>query len=94
MSKAYRRTGSAERSIKVTVSLPAALLRAADASGRSTGRTRSAVFQEALRLWLAGNEQALLVREYQAGYGRAPEESVEIEAAQAAAIALLSKEEW
>jgi len=83
------RNGSAT---KVAVSLPTDLFRAVERARK--GATRSAVFQEALRLWLRRKEQAFLIGEYEAGYRRSPETKEEVRAAQAAALRVLSEEEW
>ena len=96
MAKAYRRVSKAResRATKVTVSVPAELLSAAESSTRGRGRTRSAIFQEALRLWLGEEEQALLTREYAAGYGNDPENTGDVKASEAAAARLLAGEDW
>ncbi len=79
---------------KVAVSIPNDLFRAVEAARRKRGQSRSAVVQEALRLWVKREAEALLVREYEAGYRRKPESRREIEAAQAAALRALSEQEW
>ena len=101
MAKSYqrsiRRKGAARKSAavtKVAISLPAALLASIDRAGKQSGRTRSAVFQEALRAWLGEHETATFVREYVAGYRVLPEDASEIEAVDAAAALLLSEEKW
>ena len=95
MAKAYRRAGQVRPlAIKVTVSIPAELLTAAEASLRAQGRSRSAIVQEALRAWLGEYEQSVLVREYAEGYRRMPEDATEVKASAAAAARLLADEEW
>ena len=66
---------------KVAVSIPTDLLRAVETTRRKRGRSRSAVVQDALRLWLTREAEALLVREYEAGYRRKPESRREVAAA-------------
>ena len=61
---------------------------------RASGKSRSAVIQDALRHWLEQQAHAVLVREYVAGYRRKPEGRREIKAAEAAAVRLLSTEDW
>jgi metal-responsive CopG/Arc/MetJ family transcriptional regulator len=78
---------------KVAVSIPDALYKAVEGARRRAGKTRSAVIQEALRDWLRRDLQAELVREYEVGYRARPEDANEIEAALAAAVALLRDEE-
>ncbi len=75
---------------KIAVSLPDELYRALEGARRKAGRSRSAVVQEALREWLRRQLRGDLVREYEAGYRRSPEDAQEIEAALATAAGLLS----
>jgi len=79
---------------KVAVSIPAPLYQAVERLRKASGRSRSAVFQDALRHWLQSQVQAALVREYEAGYRRKPESQREIKAAEAAAVRLLATEDW
>ncbi len=79
---------------KVAVSIPAALYQAVERVRKASGRSRSSVMQDALRHWLDSQAQAALVREYEAGYRRKPEGRREIKAAEAAAVRLLSTEDW
>jgi len=79
---------------KVAVSIPAGLYQAIERVRKASGRSRSSVMQDALRHWLDSQAQASLVREYEAGYRRKPEGRREIKAAEAAAVRLLSTEEW
>lgn len=79
---------------KVAVSIPDDLYRAIEKARRRSGKSRSAVMQDALRHWLHHRAQVALVREYEAGYRRRPESRREVKAAQAAAVRLLSTEDW
>ncbi len=79
---------------KVAMSIPPDLFRAVERARRKDGRSRSAVLQEALRFWLEQQRQAALIRAYEAGYRRQPETKREIRAAEAAAVRLLSTQEW
>ncbi|MBI2160748.1 MAG: ribbon-helix-helix protein, CopG family [Candidatus Rokubacteria bacterium] len=79
---------------KVAVSIPDDLYRAIEKARRRSGKSRSAVMQDALRHWLQHQAQVALVREYEAGYRRRPESRREVKAAQAAAVRLLSTEDW
>lgn len=58
---------------KVAFSLPPSLHRTVEAARKRTRQSRSAVMQEALRLWLARDQEARRVREYVGGYKRRPE---------------------
>jgi len=79
---------------KVAISIPDDLYRAVERVRRTTGRSRSAVLQDALRHWLEHQAQAGMVREYVAGYQRRPESAREVRAAEAAAVQLLSADDW
>ena len=78
----------------MAVSIPGPLYQAVERVRKATGATRSAIVQAALRHWLHQQGQAGLVRQYEAGYRRRPESSREIKAAEAAAVRLLSTEDW
>ncbi|MBI3635497.1 MAG: ribbon-helix-helix protein, CopG family [Candidatus Rokubacteria bacterium] len=80
--------------VKIAVSIPAATYRAVERARKTSGLSRSAVVQDALRHWLDHQTQAALVREYEAGYRRRPEGRREITAAEAAAVRLLATEDW
>jgi metal-responsive CopG/Arc/MetJ family transcriptional regulator len=80
----------ARSAAKIAISLPDELYRALEGVRRKSGKTRSAVVQEAVRDWLHRQLRGDLVREYEAGYRRRPESSEEIEAALATAVGLLS----
>lgn len=79
---------------KVAVSIPGSLYQAVERIRKASGKSRSAIIQDALRHWLECQSRAALVREYEAGYRRRPESRREIEAAQAAAVRLLATEDW
>ena len=84
----------AKRATKVAVSIPDGPYRAAGRARKASGKSRSAMIQDALRHWLDSQAQAALVREYEAGYRRKPEGRREIKAAEAAAVRLLATEDW
>jgi metal-responsive CopG/Arc/MetJ family transcriptional regulator len=79
---------------KVAVSIPGPLYLAVERARKASGKSRSAVIQDALRHWLDSQAQAALVREYEAGYRRKPEGRREIKAAEAAAVRLLATQAW
>ena len=84
----------AKAATKVAVSIPDDLYRAVERARRKSGKTRSAVVQDALRAWLDHQANAALVREYEVGYRRRPESRREIKAATSAAVRLLAGEPW
>lgn len=77
-------------STKVAVSLPSELYKAVEQARKKSGKSRSAVLQAANRHWLKQQEQAVLIRDYEAGYRRKPESHQKVRAAEAAAVRLLS----
>ena len=79
---------------KVAVSLPDNLYRAVEQARKKSGKSRSAVMQDALHHWLRQQEQAVLIREYEAGYQKKPESKQEVNAAEASAARLLAAEDW
>ena len=79
---------------KVGISIPHALYRKVEETRRKSGKSRSAVMQEALRYWLFQQKQRVLIRQYEAGYRMKPESRREIQAAEASATRLLSSQEW
>ena len=79
---------------KVAVSLPDNLYRAVERARKKSGKSRSAVMQDALHHWLRQQEQAVLIREYEAGYQKKPESKQEVKAAEASAIRLFIAEDW
>ena len=79
---------------KIAISLPPELHKALEQVRKKTGRSRSALLQEALRLWLQAQQEAALIRQYEAGYRSQPESRAEVRAAEAAAVRLLASQEW
>jgi metal-responsive CopG/Arc/MetJ family transcriptional regulator len=84
----------ARSATKVAVSIPDDLYRAVEQARKRHGKSRSAVLQDALRHWLRHEADLALVREYEQGYRRRPENRREVRAAEAAAVRLLSAEDW
>jgi len=82
------------RAAKVTVSIPASLYKATERIRKASGRSRSAMVQDALRHWLESRARGTLVHEYETGYRRKPEGRREVKGAQAAAVRLLSTQDW
>jgi metal-responsive CopG/Arc/MetJ family transcriptional regulator len=79
--------------VKIAVSVPPDLFRAVEAARKQARQNRSAAVQEALRQWLKSRAHAELVREYEAGYRKRPEDRGEIEAAMRTAVDLFRDEE-
>ena len=79
---------------KVAVSMPTDLFRVVEGIRKKSGRSRSAILQEALRLWLREQQQARWARQYESGYRSKPETRREVAMAEAAAVRLLASQEW
>lgn len=79
---------------KLAISMPDPLYQSVERARRVSGKTRSAVIHEALRYWLEQQAEAGLVRAYVGGYRGRPEGLREVRAAEAAAVRLLSAEDW
>ncbi len=75
------------KSAKVAVSLPEDTLRAVEHARRRAGLTRSAVFQEAVEIWLRQHVLDSDEKRYVKGYLRRPERSDEAAAVAAAVSA-------
>ena len=84
----------AARNAKVAVSIPRELLARVERARRKGRTSRSAVVQDALRLWIARQDEDARVGQYIEGYRRAPEGTREIKAAEAAAVRLFAAEDW
>jgi metal-responsive CopG/Arc/MetJ family transcriptional regulator len=84
----------AERETKFMVSIPRGLFRAVERMRKASGKSRSTIIQHALRQWLDPKVRTRLVRTCEAGYRRNPESRREIKGAEAAAVHLLSNEDW
>ena len=52
------------------------------------------MMQDALHHWLRQQEQAVFIREYEAGYQKKPESKQEVKAAEASAVRLFIAEDW
>ena len=79
---------------KIGISVPQDLYRSAEQLRKRTGKSRSTLFQEALRIWVRQQRQREWIQQYEAGYRAKPESPREIQSAEAAAIRLLSGQEW
>ena len=85
----------ARAAAKIALSLPDDLFREVERVRKRRGKTRSALVQEALRLWLRQQTEASLVREWEEGYRRLPEKAAEIAAGEATArFAFDPEDDW
>lgn len=79
---------------KVAVTIAADVLAEAERERKRTGESRSAVFERALSVYLAGQRRAAAARHYVGGYRRHPERAAEVRAAAATAMTVLAAEPW
>jgi hypothetical protein len=79
---------------KIAISVSPEALAAADRLSRETGESRSAVYERALRAYLAAAERSEQSRRYVAGYRRHPETPGETGAALASALPAIAAEPW
>ena len=79
---------------KVAVTIAADVLAEAERERKRTGESRSAVFERALTVYLAGQHRAAAARRYVDGYRRAPERAADVRAAIATALPALAEEPW
>ena len=80
---------------KFVLRLPDDLFREIERARKKSGRTRSALVQDALRLWLRSQGEATLVRQWEDRYRRMPETPAEIESAVATTrFAFADEDDW
>lgn len=85
----------AKPAAKIALSLPDDLFRDIERVRKKRGKTRSALVQDALRLWLRQEADAALVREWEEGYRRVPETQREVDAAtKSSKLAFDPEDDW
>lgn len=80
--------------VKVTISLPAALLRAAERERRARKETRSQFFRNALEAALRQQHEREASERYVQGYLAQPETEAEVAAIHQASRVVLDSEPW
>lgn len=83
-----------DKSVKFAVSIPGTEFKALEAIRKKKGLTRSEFIRETLKLWKEEKEKKRLIRIYEEGYKRVPENLEAIEAWETASITAFSPEEW
>lgn len=81
-------------SVKLAISISDEDFSAIEAIRKKEGLTRSGVITEAIRLLRKKEEKERLIRLYEEGYRKHPENVAEIKAGEKAALDVLSKEDW
>jgi len=79
---------------KVAVSIPAELLAEIERMRKTSGSSRSAVFERALSAYVVAADRSAKARQYVAAYRRRPERLGERRAALAMAMEALAAEPW
>jgi len=82
------------RSVKFAISIPDKEFKELEAFRRKKGVSRSKLILEAIKFWKEAKEKEKLVRIYEEGYKRVPENLTNIEAWEKASLSALSQEEW
>jgi metal-responsive CopG/Arc/MetJ family transcriptional regulator len=72
----------ARSAVKLAVSLPGDLFREVERLRKRRGTSRSGVIQDALRFWVRHAGEAAMVREWEEGYRRMPEDPGETDVAE------------
>ena len=80
--------------VKLAISISAEDFKTIETIRKKEEITRSAVITEAIRLLRAGQEKEWLIRLYEEGYRKHPEQVAEIMAKEKAAIEVLTQEDW
>ena len=82
------------RSVKISISLPAAIHEAAERERRATGEKRSELFRRALEALLRDRRRKAAVERYVAGYVAEPETAYEVEATDETSRSALAGDPW
>lgn len=81
-------------SIKFAISIPDKEFKELEAFRKKKGVSRSKFVLEAINLWKESIERTKLIRIYEEGYKKIPENLRDMEAWEKASLSALSKEEW
>ncbi len=83
-----------EKAVKVTISLPEEILKAAERERRARGETRSAFFRQALEARLRQVRENQAIDQYHRGYQEQPETVEEVTAARELSRLVFDAEPW
>ena len=81
-------------SVKFAVSIPGSEFKELEALRKKRGLTRSKFIREAVKLWREEKEKERLVKIYEEGYKRIPENLAATEAWEKASLGAFTSEEW
>jgi Arc/MetJ-type ribon-helix-helix transcriptional regulator len=82
------------KAVKFAVSISGNEFKELEVLRKKKGLSRSEFIRETIRLWKEEKEKERLVRVYEEGYKRVPENLANIEAWEKASLSSLSREEW
>ncbi len=82
------------RSIKFAISIPDREFKELESSRKKKGLSRSKVILEAIRLWKEAGEREKLIKIYEEGYKKTPENGRNIEIWEKASLGSFSQGEW
>ena len=81
-------------SVKFAISIPNKEFKELEAFRKKKGVSRSKFILETINLWKKSMEKTRLIRIYEEGYKKIPENLRKAEAWERASLSALSKEEW
>ena len=82
------------RSIKIAISIPDKEFKELETFRKKKGISRSGVILEAIRCWKEAVEREKLIKLYEEGYRKIPENFQNIEAWEKASISVFSEGDW
>lgn len=82
------------KSVKFAVSIPGDEFKELESIRKRKGLNRSEFIRETLRVWKEEREKRKLVKAYEEGYKRIPEDLTNAEAWEKASLSSFSNEEW
>lgn len=86
--------GNMSRAVKFAISMPDKEFKELEIFRKKEGMSRSKIIVEAIRLWKERKEKNRLVRIYEEGYKRMPENPSDVQAWEKASLSAFSQEEW
>jgi metal-responsive CopG/Arc/MetJ family transcriptional regulator len=82
------------KAVKFAVSIPGGEFNELEALRKKKGLSRSEFIRETFKLWKEEKEKKRLIKAYEEGYKRVPENLANIEAWGKASLSAFSSEEW
>lgn len=82
------------KAVKFAVSIPGSEFKELEVLRKKKGLSRSGFIRETIRLWKEEKEKERLVKAYEDGYKKVPENLAVVEAWEKASLSAFSSEEW